>query len=105
MREKILWTVVTTLIFLVCSEIPLYGILKSDSFDPLKPIRAIAACSRGTLMEQGFIPLIVAATLVSLARNGAEHVTEALYMETKSTSYYFYIPDLACIGTWSMIGL
>ena len=29
--KKVLWTAVTLLIFLICSQIPLYGIVSSDS--------------------------------------------------------------------------
>jgi protein transport protein SEC61 subunit alpha len=35
-REKVLWTGVTLFIFLVCSQIPLYGIMSSDSSDPVR---------------------------------------------------------------------
>jgi hypothetical protein len=34
-REKLMWTAVTLFIFLVCSQIPLYGIMSSDSSDPM----------------------------------------------------------------------
>ncbi|RXW14526.1 hypothetical protein EST38_g11328 [Candolleomyces aberdarensis] len=33
-NQKVLWTAVTLLIFLVCSQVPLYGIMSSDSSDP-----------------------------------------------------------------------
>lgn len=41
----------TLLIFLVMSQVPLYGIVSSDSSDPLFILRMILASNRGTLME------------------------------------------------------
>ena len=48
-----MWTIITLLIFLVMSEIPLYGIASSDSSDPLFWLRMMLASNRGTLMELG----------------------------------------------------
>ena len=42
--------VVTLVIFLVCCQIPLYGIKNTDNADPLY-CRVILASNRGTLME------------------------------------------------------
>ncbi|PPQ88811.1 hypothetical protein CVT25_010462, partial [Psilocybe cyanescens] len=50
-NQKVLWTAVTLLIFLVCSQVPLYGIMSSDSSDPLYWTRVIQASNRGTPME------------------------------------------------------
>lgn len=44
--QKALWTGVTLLIFLVCSQVPLYGIVSSDSSDPLYWMRVILASNR-----------------------------------------------------------
>jgi protein transport protein SEC61 subunit alpha len=44
--QKVLWTSVTLLIFLVCSQVPLYGIVSSDSSDPLYWMRVILASNR-----------------------------------------------------------
>ncbi|KAG8950583.1 translocon subunit [Tulasnella sp. 419] len=52
-NQKVAWTAVTLLIFLVCSQVPLYGIMSSDSSDPLYWMRVILASNRGTLMELG----------------------------------------------------
>ena len=42
--------------YLVCSQIPLYGINSSDSADPFYWSRLILASNRGTLMELGIQP-------------------------------------------------
>ncbi len=41
------------LVFLVCSQIPLYGVVKSINGDPFYWLRVILASNRGTLMELG----------------------------------------------------
>ncbi|KAG0229885.1 translocon subunit [Actinomortierella wolfii] len=65
-RQKVLWTAVTLFIFLVCSQVPLYGIMSSDSSDPLYWMRAILASNRGTLMELGITPVVTSGMLMQL---------------------------------------
>ena len=50
-QEKFIWTSIILFIFLICSQIPLYGIYKSEGSDPIYWMRAILASSRGTLMD------------------------------------------------------
>ncbi|CDR41980.1 CYFA0S08e02234g1_1 [Cyberlindnera fabianii] len=57
-NQKLMWTGVTLLIFLVMSEIPLYGIASSESSDPLYWLRMMLASNRGTLMELGISPIV-----------------------------------------------
>ena len=56
----------TLLIFLVCSQVPLYGIMSSDSADPLYWMRVILASNRGTLMELGISPIITSGMIMQL---------------------------------------
>jgi protein transport protein SEC61 subunit alpha len=65
-REKALWTVVTLFIFLVCCQIPLYGVAASKSSDPFFWMRVILASNRGTLMELGISPIITASMVMQL---------------------------------------
>jgi len=65
-NQKILWTAVTLLIFLVCSQVPLYGIMSSDSSDPLLWLRVILASNRGTLMELGISPIVTSGMIMQL---------------------------------------
>lgn len=53
-------------IFLVCSQLPLYGIKASSGADPLYWARMIMASSRGTVMELGTGPIITAGLIVQL---------------------------------------
>jgi len=65
-REKVLWTSLTLFIFLVCCQIPLYGIRSSDSSDPFYWWRVIMASNRGTLMELGISPIITSGLVMQL---------------------------------------
>jgi len=65
-REKALWTVVTLFIFLVCCQIPLYGISLSQNSDPFMWMRVILASNRGTLMELGISPIITSGMIMQL---------------------------------------
>ncbi|KAK1810813.1 translocon subunit [Friedmanniomyces endolithicus] len=57
-QQRIIWTSVTLVIFLVMSQMPLYGIVSSDTSDPLYWLRMMMASNRGTLMELGITPII-----------------------------------------------
>ena len=57
-NQKLMWTGLTLMIFLVMSQMPLYGIVSSDTSDPLYWLRMMMASNRGTLMELGITPII-----------------------------------------------
>ncbi|KAL8671308.1 MAG: hypothetical protein Q9168_004192 [Polycauliona sp. 1 TL-2023] len=57
-NQKLMWTGLTLLIFLVMSQMPLYGIVSSDTSDPMMWLRMMLASNRGTLMELGISPII-----------------------------------------------
>ena len=65
-REKVLWTSITLFIFLVCCQIPLYGIKSSASADPFYWMRVILASNRGTLMELGISPIVTSGMVMQL---------------------------------------
>jgi len=65
-REKALWTVITLFIFLICCQIPLYGIKSSSSADPFYWMRVILASNRGTLMELGISPIVTSGLVMQL---------------------------------------
>merc|ERR1712159_362926 len=65
-REKVLWTVITLFIFLICSQIPLYGMFSTGAADPFYWMRAILASNRGTLMELGISPIITSGMVMQL---------------------------------------
>jgi protein transport protein SEC61 subunit alpha len=65
-KEKMMWTIITLFIFLVCSQIPLYGIKASTSADPVYWMRVILASNRGTLMELGISPIVTSGLVMQL---------------------------------------
>ena len=70
-NQKLLWTAVTLLIFLVLSQVPLYGIMSSDSSDPLYRMCVILASNRGTLMGLD-ISLVVTSGMIMQLISGAK---------------------------------
>lgn len=65
-KEKILWTAITLFIYLVCCQVPLYGISNSKSSDPLYWMRVILASNKGTLMELGISPIVTSGLVMQL---------------------------------------
>ncbi|KAL0075468.1 SecY subunit domain-containing protein [Phycomyces blakesleeanus] len=65
-NQKVMWTGVTLFVFLVMSQVPLYGIMSSDSSDPLFWMRVILASNRGTLMELGITPIVTSGMIMQL---------------------------------------
>lgn len=65
-RKRFITTLACLAIFLVCSQLPLYGIKASTGADPLYWARMIMASSRGTVMELGTGPIITAGLIMQL---------------------------------------
>src|SRR5512136_1163316 len=64
-NEKIFWTALVLVIFLVMTEIPLYGVAQSAS-DSFGQLRVIFASNKGTLMELGIGPIVTAGLILQL---------------------------------------
>jgi len=64
-NEKIFWTAIVLIVYLVMSEIPLYGI-SPDIQDQFGQLRVIFASNRGTLMELGIGPIVTAGLILQL---------------------------------------
>lgn len=65
-KEKVLWTSISLFVFLVCCQIPLYGIQTNKSADPFYWMRVILASNRGSLMELGISPVITSSMVMQL---------------------------------------
>ena len=65
-REKLIWTAVILIIFLVMSHLPLYGVDATAGTDYLWAMRVILASTRGTLMELGIGPIVTAGLVMQL---------------------------------------
>ncbi|MCW4044676.1 MAG: preprotein translocase subunit SecY [Candidatus Bathyarchaeota archaeon] len=64
-NEKIFWTALVLIVYLVMSEIPLYGI-EQEAADQFSALRVIFASNRGTLMELGIGPIVTAGLILQL---------------------------------------
>ena len=67
-NEKLVWTGMVLFIYLIYSQIPLYGIYKTRDADPLHYMRVILASSKGTLSELGISPIISSSILLSILK-------------------------------------
>jgi protein transport protein SEC61 subunit alpha len=65
-KEKLLWTVVVLIIYLVMSNIPLYGVSISQTTDYYYWLRVILASQRGTLTELGIGPIVTSGLIMQL---------------------------------------
>ena len=64
-NEKIFWTALVLVVFLIMTEIPLFGVAKSAQ-DQFGALRVIFASNRGTLMELGIGPIVTAGLILQL---------------------------------------
>jgi preprotein translocase SecY subunit len=64
-NEKLFWTALALIIYLIMTEIPLFGIEKT-ALGELAALRVIFASSRGSLMELGIGPIVTAGLILQL---------------------------------------
>lgn len=64
LHEKLIWTVLAVLVYLVASQVPLFGIRLNDSKDPLSWMRMMMASNRGTLMDLGISPVVTSSVVI-----------------------------------------
>jgi preprotein translocase SecY subunit len=64
-NEKLFWTAIALIIYLVMAGIPLYGI-PPEIQESFAPLRIIFASNRGTLMELGIGPIVTAGLILQL---------------------------------------
>ncbi|KAK5780387.1 translocon subunit SEC61 PWA37_002650 [Arxiozyma heterogenica] len=92
-NQKIIWTAVCLLIFLILGQIPLYGIVSSESSDPLYWLRAMLASNRGTLMELGVSPIITSSMIFQFLQ-GTQLLT--IQMDNKQDRELYQIAQKVC---------
>ncbi len=69
-NEKIFWTALVLIVYLVMSEISLYGITSAVQ-EQFGALRVIFASHRGTLMELGIGPIVTAGLILQLLAGSA----------------------------------
>ena len=65
-NEKLFWTGMVLIVYLVMSQVPLYGISTTTTTDPFYLMRIIFASNRGSLMELGIGPIVTAGLILQL---------------------------------------
>ena len=63
--EKLFWTLIALVLYLIMTEVPLYGIGVGGE-DPYLYLRVIFASHRGSLMELGIQPIVTAGLILQL---------------------------------------
>jgi protein transport protein SEC61 subunit alpha len=66
--DKLLWSGLALLVFLVCRQVPIYGVNLDNTPDPFYWMRVILASERGSLMELGMSPIITSGMILQLAQ-------------------------------------
>jgi len=64
-NEKLFWTALVLILYLIMTEIPLYGV-ESGPLGELAALRIIFASNRGSLMELGIGPIVTAGLILQL---------------------------------------
>jgi len=65
-NEKLFWTAMVLISYLIMTEIPLYGVGGRGAEDPFSAMRVIFASERGTLMELGIGPIVTAGLILQV---------------------------------------
>jgi len=64
-REKLVWTALVVVVYLIMTEIPLFGAIRGEG-DPFYAMRVIFASAQGSLMELGIQPIVTAGLIMQL---------------------------------------
>jgi len=65
-NEKLFWTGLALSLYLIMTEVPLYGIARGEEGDPFLYLRVIFASHQGSLMELGIGPIVTAGLILQL---------------------------------------
>ena len=82
------------------SQMPLYGIVSSDTSDPIYWLRMMLASNRGTLMELGTTPIISSGMVFQVRTT---HILIQHYAETHLLTHLAsYSPEpISSMSTWT----
>ena len=78
-KARLMYTAMALILYLVCSQMPLFGIGPPDSADPLYWMRAILASNRGTLMELGISPIVTSSLFMQFLPAGDKAKDKTLH--------------------------
>ncbi|MFX1485637.1 MAG: preprotein translocase subunit SecY [Promethearchaeota archaeon] len=88
--RKLFWTLLVLLIYLIMSNIPLWGVERGGGLDYLYWWRVLFASTRGSLVELGIMPIVTAGLILQILAgskiiqvNFADPVDRALFTGTQ----------------------
>lgn len=64
-QEKLIWTVLAILVYTVASQVPLYGIINTQSSHSSGWLKSIMAANRGTIMDLGISPVVTGSMIMN----------------------------------------
>ncbi|KAJ5074569.1 protein transport protein sec61 subunit alpha isoform 1 [Anaeramoeba ignava] len=80
--EKLWWSFGALVAYLIASQVPLFGIIISNSSDPFYHMRVIMASNKFTLMELGISPIVTSSLVMQLlAGTGLISVDQSIKSE------------------------
>jgi len=65
-RTKLFWTLVATMIYIIMTTVPIYGIERGAGIDVFWTLRVILASQRGTLAELGIGPIVTGGLILEI---------------------------------------
>ncbi|KAH9253684.1 preprotein translocase, SecY subunit [Batrachochytrium salamandrivorans] len=65
-QQRLLYTLIVLLVFLILGQVPLFGLEKQVKSDPFYWMRTVMASNKGTLMELGISPIITSGMVIQL---------------------------------------
>lgn len=65
-KTKLFWTLVATMIYIIMTTVPIYGIERGAGIDVFWTLRVILASQRGTLAELGIGPIVTGGLILEI---------------------------------------
>ncbi|KAE8709087.1 Protein transport protein Sec61 subunit alpha isoform 2 [Hibiscus syriacus] len=106
-REKVIYTVISLFIFLVCSQLPLYGIHSTTGADPFYWMRVILASNRGTVTELGITPIVTSGLVMQLLAGSKILEVDNSVREDRALLQYLCLVIVSCDrnGAQKLLGI
>ncbi|OQS55537.1 protein transport protein sec61 alpha subunit [Ecytonucleospora hepatopenaei] len=83
MNDKLFWTFISILIYSIASQVPLFGMVNTQSKDPLEWLRVMMASNRGTLMDIGIGPVVSSSMIMNFLTTTGLIVADFTVLEDK----------------------
>ncbi|ORE00306.1 SC61A [Hepatospora eriocheir] len=88
-NDKLVWTILSIIVYSIASQVPLYGITNVDNTDSFGWLRVMMASNRGTLMDLGIGPVITASMIMNFLTTAKLIIVDSSVYEDKLLSDCF----------------